>query len=61
MIAVFDFQRTVVFLSKLWEAILSVDKLPENAGTDKLDRILSKDIYYDNLKLHCNEYDIIKV
>ena len=33
---VFDFLRTVVFLSKLWEAILCVDKLPENATTDKL-------------------------
>ena len=36
MVVVFDFLRTVVFLSKLWEAILCVDKLPENAATDKL-------------------------
>ena len=28
--------RTVVFLSKLWEPILCVDKLPENTATDKL-------------------------
>ena len=36
MVVVFDFLRTVVFLSKLWEAILCVDKLPGNAATDKL-------------------------
>ena len=34
---VFDLRRTVVFLNKLWEAILSVDKLPEKAATDKLE------------------------
>ena len=33
---VFDFQRTVVFLSKFWEPIFGGDKLPENAGADKL-------------------------
>ena len=46
MFLVFDFLRTVVFLSKLWEAILCVDKLPENATTDKLNTNMC--VYYGN-------------
>ena len=47
----------VVFLNKLWEPILSVDKLPEKAGTDKLktnmceSEIIEPDLPRDNVKL----------
>ena len=54
MFLVFDFQRSVVFLSKLWEPILCVDKLPENTTTDKLNtNTCELDIIITDLQGQC--------
>ena len=46
--------RTVVFLSKLWEPILCVDKLPENTATDKLNtNMCEKEIIEGDLVRQC--------
>ena len=56
MFLVFDFLRTVVFLSKLWEAILCVDKLPENATTDKLNTNMCEQ---DIMEIYSNNWTLL--